>query len=818
MKIADANVTTAKLADSNVTTAKLADGSVTGLKLADGSVNGFKLVDGSVSTSKIVNGDVTTLKLSDDSVTTIKILNSNVTTSKIADANVTNAKLDKANIPLSGFGAPTVSVSLGSQKITDLANPTLPQDGATKAYVDAITVPDGSITTAKLADGSVTTLKIADANVTTAKLADSNITTAKLANSNVTTEKLADSSVTNAKLANDSVNINKLADGSVSTGKLQNNAVTTLKLNDGSVTTAKIADANVTTSKIADANVTNAKLDKANIPLSGFGAPTVSVSLGSQKITDLANPTLPQDGATKAYVDAITFTVPDGSITTAKLADSSVTTLKIADANVTTAKLADSNVTTAKLADSSVTTVKLASSSVTNAKLDKLNIPLSGFGAPIVDVPFGNIRITDLANPTNPQDGATKAYVDAVAPAIPSLQQVIDVSDVLNGEAPTGTQFIGYNGETPIWTDLPAVTLESVVVESPDLDGSPPTINQVIKYDGEFVVWSDIPAPTIADGSITTAKLADSSVTNAKLDKANIPLSGFGTPTVSVLMGSQKISNLANPTLPQDGATKAYVDSVIPNTANFATLNGQNTFTSLEAQEFTNGGIRLNNLIASALTGSQNIFTTKQGGSINLGSASSTTSLEGSLNLGTFGSTLNMKNIQTLDYTNADNDSLLNTITNTTGTNVNINLTRLGQTQLVSRSANSGSIPNNTDTTLFTTTVLKTGIYTLSYQARYFAYENATVARGVQTWMYVSSPAAYGQSNLGQLGLNLVGYASPYLNLQNVGVSMVGAWTGLINANATVALRCYIEYNGSSNTGALIGGISSNYLTFTRIA
>jgi hypothetical protein len=136
----------------------------------------------------------------------------------------------------------------------------------------------------------------------------------------------------------------------------------------------------------------------------------------------------------------------------------------------------------------------------------------------------------------------------------------------------------------------------------------------------------------------------------------------------------------------------------------------------------------------------------------------------------------------------------------------------------VSRSVNSGSIPNYTDTTLFTTTVLKTGIYTLSYQARYSATDVASVARGVQTWIYVSSPAEYGQTNFGQLGLNLVGYASPFLNLANVGVSMTTCWTGLINANATVALRCFIEYNTASATGMLLGGISSNYLSFTRIA
>jgi hypothetical protein len=61
-------------------------------------------------------------------------------------------------------------------------------------------IPDGSITTVKLANGAVTTVKIADSNVTTAKLADGSVTTAKIADSNVTTVKIADGAVTFAKL------------------------------------------------------------------------------------------------------------------------------------------------------------------------------------------------------------------------------------------------------------------------------------------------------------------------------------------------------------------------------------------------------------------------------------------------------------------------------------------------------------------------------------------------------------------------------------------------------------------------------------------
>lgn len=63
-----------------------------------------------------------------------------------------------------------------------------------------ITIPDASVTTAKIADGSVTSAKIADGGIATTDLADSSVTTAKIAASAVTSAKIADGSITAAKL------------------------------------------------------------------------------------------------------------------------------------------------------------------------------------------------------------------------------------------------------------------------------------------------------------------------------------------------------------------------------------------------------------------------------------------------------------------------------------------------------------------------------------------------------------------------------------------------------------------------------------------
>jgi hypothetical protein len=58
---------------------------------------------------------------------------------------------------------------------------TIPSGATLDASNATLTLPDDSVTTAKIDDGAVTTVKIADSNITTAKLADANITTAKLA-------------------------------------------------------------------------------------------------------------------------------------------------------------------------------------------------------------------------------------------------------------------------------------------------------------------------------------------------------------------------------------------------------------------------------------------------------------------------------------------------------------------------------------------------------------------------------------------------------------------------------------------------------------
>lgn len=82
-------------------------------------------------------------------------------------------------------------------------------------------IPDGSITTAKLADNAVTSAKIKPSAVGTSQLAVGAVTAAKLATSSVATEKLQDLCVTTPKIADQAVDTTKLNTGGSPRGSVE---------------------------------------------------------------------------------------------------------------------------------------------------------------------------------------------------------------------------------------------------------------------------------------------------------------------------------------------------------------------------------------------------------------------------------------------------------------------------------------------------------------------------------------------------------------------------------------------------------------------
>ena len=108
--------------------------------------------------------------------------------------------------------------------------------------------------------------------------------------------------------------------------------------------------------------------------------------------------------------NAVSGSIPDASITEAKLADDAVSAAKIADGAVTAAKIADGEIVNAKIRDLTIETSKLANGAVTDAKLangavtartmTEDAIALAQAGLPKAQT--GSYTGTDTAGPSNP--------------------------------------------------------------------------------------------------------------------------------------------------------------------------------------------------------------------------------------------------------------------------------------------------------------------------------------------------------------------------------------------------------------------------------
>ena len=183
------------------------------------------------------------------------------------------------------------------------------------------TTDTGTVTSTMIANGTIVNADInASAAIDATKISGTAITAADTGT--VTSTMIADGTITNADIsASAAISYSKLnLTGTITSSDIVNGTIVAADIADGTITAAKLtadpfARANHTGSQTAstisdfDTQVRTNRLDQ-------MAAPTGSVSLNSQKITNLATPTSNTDASTKAYVDTSISNLIDGAPST----------------------------------------------------------------------------------------------------------------------------------------------------------------------------------------------------------------------------------------------------------------------------------------------------------------------------------------------------------------------------------------------------------------------------------------------------------------------------------------------------------------------
>ena len=232
-------------------------------------------------------------------------------------------------------------------------------------------IPDGSITTAKLADNAITSAKIKPYAVGTSQLAIGAVSGDIIQKNTIVASKLADGAVTSAKLApgldvsglffilpEDTQFPYTLTEGDKA--KLSAATILILPTTRGLIPFQRSSDEGTWCSLRYMNTIWSATVSESSIL-----APAVYAIYDSTSVKFNVAQTLTAAQKLQARTN-----IGAAEVGTAVLAPGAVTTDKIADGAVTTDKLAPSSVATEKLQDLCVTTPNIADHAVDTTKLD----------------------------------------------------------------------------------------------------------------------------------------------------------------------------------------------------------------------------------------------------------------------------------------------------------------------------------------------------------------------------------------------------------------------------------------------------------------
>ena len=469
------------------------------------------------------------------------------------------ARKDLANI------APSAAVSVNSQRITNLANPTDATDAANKQYVDGVIQGGGvslpfidgvSLTSGTLAGISDASILVFDGGslVDVELGGDAVITTAgtlTIINGAVTTNKLAQGAVTAAKLEHSSIIVNGSTinlGGSLNVQGTANEldvatSGSTLTLGlpqnvtiGGTLTTTNnlVVNGNLTVSGntvttlgqevLIEDNliVLNSNLDGATAPTADAG---IEVNRGSSSDARLLwDETNDRWGVQLGAATIFALRHNGVQIVTGDIADDAVTNDKLADNAVDTTQLANNSVTSPKIGNGEITNDKLADNTVTSAKLsdftDSLNKDagriVAGDGGLLDSLLVGGDVSTSVVGGTLTFAIASGVIVNADVAA----NAHIDGSKLADNSI--GTDKIQDNAITSGKIAAGAVGTEEIADEA---------VTSAKIADGA------VTETKLANSAVTVNKLANGAVTNDKLASSQISFSN-GATTTPVFLGT----------------------------------------------------------------------------------------------------------------------------------------------------------------------------------------------------------------------------------------------------------------------------------------
>ena len=203
--------------------------------------------------------------------------------------------------------------------------------------------------------------------------------------------------------------------------------------------------------------------------------------------------------------------------------------LDVADNAITNIKMADNAIGTVEIINDAVTTEKILDASITNSKLDKPAIPLSGFGPAAAAVDLGSNRLTNVTDPVDPQDAATRNYVDTQI----TTSNILPDTNIFVGSATGVATAVALSGDATI-NNAGVLTIEPNAVETNEIADDAVTIakigttgaadaNRVLGTDAAGnPEWQD--AATIATNLGEDVLSTDGSITGIAADAALVAM------------------------------------------------------------------------------------------------------------------------------------------------------------------------------------------------------------------------------------------------------------------------------------------------------